>query len=116
MNNQINFLLLMLSFSLLFISCSKNEDDKQIEIQNKIKHYYIAGEAKDYSPISFSSMDTTYKSYDGEYFVGKVTHTFKAKNKNGELGTYSSIFKVTIFKKDVFVLPDDEKTFLLRGY
>lgn len=97
------FLILVLN-----ISCnSKIDIDK--EIKKQITDFYITALTKDYEPISYSQLDTIESIITPEGSIIRITatltHKFKARSNDGNQMEYSDVFDITIFKKDVIVIP-----------
>lgn len=96
---------LLITTTILIISCdSKNDVNKKIK--EKISAFYKYTEVKQYTPISYSKLDTISTSE----FETKVVlkHIFEAEAKDGTLIGFSDVFDITIFKDDVIAVP--------RGY
>ncbi|PZX57022.1 hypothetical protein LV84_02153 [Algoriphagus ratkowskyi] len=99
-------------FFIFLISCNSSPDYEQ-EIKNKIAEFYSIAEAKEYSPISFSELDTIQNLVDpgnGELIrlTGVIVHEFSAKANNGSIQNYKETFDVTIFKDAIIVLPKEK--------
>ena len=96
---------------LIMCSCSKSRNVDQ-EIKDRIAAFYKSADVKDYSPISYGSMDTiqNLKDINGNIMklTGKLEHTFTAKSQMGIQEQYTDTFDITVFKDAVIALP--------RGY
>ena len=94
-----------------FFSCNTDRDVDSM-IKEKITEFYTVSEAKNYTPISYSDLDTiqNIENLDGSIIrlTAIMTHEFSAKANNGNTLQYSDTFDVTIFKDEVIAIP--------RGY
>lgn len=93
------------------LSCNTPRDiDNEIKMQ--ITEFYSVLEAKNYSSISYSNLDTieNIRDIDGSLIrlTGSLIHKFSANNNNGEISQYTDTFDITIFEKNIYALP--------RGY
>ncbi|MCG8813276.1 hypothetical protein G1K66_08380 [Tenacibaculum finnmarkense] len=96
---------LLIITTIFIISCvSKNDVNKKIK--EKISAFYKHTEVKQYTPLSYSKLDTIRSTKLKT--TATIKHIFKAEAKNGKIRLYTDIFDVTIFKDDVFAIP--------RGY
>ncbi|MGB3342300.1 MAG: hypothetical protein WBA61_00175 [Aequorivita sp.] len=98
---------------ILSISSCKPERDIDYEMKEKISEFYKMAEAKNYEPISFSTLDTiqNLRNPDGSIvrIQGTIIHEFYANSKNGNQNKFTEIFDITIFPNDVIAIPQSYK-------
>ena len=81
-------------------------------VKTQIGAFYQATEAEDYTPVSYSDIDTAVFIADTDGTIlklsGNVVHKFKARAQNGSLRDYIDTFDIDVYKNKVVAIP--------RGY
>ncbi|MBF9252488.1 hypothetical protein I2I11_04210 [Pontibacter sp. 172403-2] len=96
-------------------ACSSGSNtlpDVMENVKTQIGAFYQATQVEDYSPVSYSDIDTAFFIADTDGTIlklsGSVIHKFKARAQNGSIRAYTDTFDIDVYKNEVVAIP--------RGY